>query len=163
MNCQLNNKNGSSCWNVNFIKVENTMIYIAIIGIILFFVHVGIIMSMCNSKFMWSSVSILLITLVIAIIYWLISMLNAKITMVDPTDIYTTDKKGDYWFSGAGKVFAYIILIGNIMFLLSLVGMMIYTKSFLYGCNSTFPWKTSGVLIITWVIGILYSLLKSIK
>ena len=153
-----------ACSNVNSKFVGDLTLYSSIVGILLFFIHVGYTYFKCK-KFSANSGALLLITLVFIVTIFLIFSLTAKVSTINPETAIDDQKytEGEYLSEpGTGRNLMYMQVIGNIIFLIVLVFIAIKNKSILIGCEDSFPWITAGVLVSTEALMILYGLLKLI-
>lgn len=149
-----------ACSTINTRFLTNLTLYSSIIGILLFFIHIGYIYFKCK-KFSANSGALLLITFVFIITVFLIFVLVDKVATIDTEASNQKYKEGEYLTDpGTGRNLLYMQVIGNIIFLIVLVVIAIKNKSILIGCEDSFPWITTGVLVSTEALMLLYGLLK---
>jgi len=149
-----------ACASINPDSLRNLTLYSAIIGIFLFFIHIGYTYIKCK-KFSSNSGALLLITFVFIITSFIIFVLSAKIDSVNPASSDKDYDKGDYLTEpGTVRNLLSIQVIGNIIFLGALIFIAVKNKSMLIGCDDQFPWITVGILVTTEALMLLYGLLK---
>jgi len=114
-------------------------VYSSLAAIILFFTYMIYTFLKCKSKFSWTSISILLISSILIILY---NLIERGVPSPPDPDI-PVDTRVPYWIG----------IISCVLTLLTIIGFGIKNKSILFGCGDVFPWKSfliplSSLLII---------------
>ena len=104
------------CWNYDYDNITKVVIYMIVISIILFILHVFYSLYFCG-KFSFNSFGISILGAVFITIFLTIILATTKITSVKGLNL-SNYKENDYYLNTiSSKINNYIILFGNLLFL----------------------------------------------
>jgi hypothetical protein len=140
------------CWNYDYDTIGNTVLYMVLFAIIIFITHVFYSIYFCG-KFSFNSFGISIIALVIITLYYTLILNNTKITSVTGVN-KSNYKEGDYYLKTTSeKINNYLILFGNLIFLIFYIYSCYTNKTTYFNCNSPiFPWNLIVIIVIAWSI-----------
>jgi len=151
------------CWNYDYDNVGKTILYMVLIAIIIFIIHVSYSIYFCG-KFSFNSFGISILGAVIITIYYTIILSTAKITSVQGTNTSNRKKDDPYLNTISEKINNYLILFGNLIFLIFYIYYCYTNKTTYFNCNSPiFPWKLIVIIVIAWSILIAKLIINMLK
>ena len=150
------------CWNYNYDVVNKIAVYISIVFLILFIINIVYSIYYCG-KFSFNCFGILVLLFAILNCYYTVIFLTSKVESISNNGISSV-KVGDHWLKTISeKANAYIIFLGNLLFLLVFISYCFKNKTTYFNCNDfPFPWKVPVIIVVAWVILICKFLINSL-
>jgi len=163
--CDSYEDNGETtvCWNYDYDKIGKITLYMILISIIVFIIHVIYSIYFCG-QFSFNSFGISVIAAVIITIYNTIILGTTKITSVSGPNTKKYKKNDQYLNTTSEKINNYLILFGNLIFLIFYIYYCYTNKTTYFNCKSpVFPWKLIVIIVIAWSLLIAKTIINVLK